>query len=259
MTISLDVILIVSLVALLVGLSKGGMGAVLGVLATPLLSQVMPVANAISLALPLLLVGDAVALWLFWKQWEWRYIRLLMPAAIIGIIAGTLLLTVLDDVTMRRVLAIFTLGFVVYKVWGEGKLGARYTPRDWHATLAGGAAGFGSALANVGGPPFTAYLLLQNLKPLTFVGTTTLFFALVNALKLGLFAVVDAADIPGLAARNLFNLTPLIEAWWVLPIIPAGVWLGRYLVRRIDKVSFERVTLIVLVIAALVLLFVPPR
>ncbi|MDZ4763909.1 MAG: sulfite exporter TauE/SafE family protein [Chloroflexota bacterium] len=259
MTLNLGVIVIVSLVALLIGLSKGGMGAVLGVLATPLLSQVMPVANAISLALPLLLVGDAFALWLYWNKWEWRYIRLLMPAAIAGIIAGTLLLTVLDDVTMRRVLALFTLGFVVYKVWGEKHIGTRYTPHDWHGAVAGGASGFGSALANVGGPPFTAYMLLQNLSPIVFVGTTTLFFAIMNALKLGLFAVVDAADIPGLAARNLFNLSPLVEAWWVLPIIPAGVWLGRYLVRRIDKLSFERVTLVVLVIVALVLLFVPPR
>lgn len=259
MTITPELIIVVGLVALLIGLSKGGMGAVLGVLATPLLSQVMPVASAISLALPLLLVGDAFALWFYWNKWDWKYIRLLFIPSLVGIFAGTLLLTILDDVTMRRILAIFTLGFVVYKVWGEKRIGGTYTPRDWHGVLAGSTSGFGSALANVGGPPFTAYLLLQNLTPITFVGTTTLFFALMNIIKLVLFAIVDAIDIPGIPARNLFNLEPLVEAWWVLPLIPAAVWFGRYLVRRIDKVSFERISLVVLAIVAVFLLVVPPR
>src|SRR5579871_2675942 len=93
------------LVALVIGLSKGGMGAVLGVLVTPMLSLVMPVATAISLALPLLMIGDLFALWSFWKTWDWHYIRLLLPFAIFGIVIGTYLLEKLDNTSLKHILA----------------------------------------------------------------------------------------------------------------------------------------------------------
>jgi uncharacterized membrane protein YfcA len=219
----------IALVALLIGLSKGGMGAVLVVLATPLLSQVMPVTDAISLTLPLLLIADAFALWMYRRTWDMHYIRLMLPAAVVGVIIGTALLASLPDLALRRILGIFTLAFVVYKVWIEARIGAAYTPKPWHGVLAGGASGLASALANNGAPPFTAYMLLQNLTPRAFVGTTTLFFAIVNAIKL-----------PGLIAANLFNFENLTAAWWALPTIPLGVWAGRWIVNRIDKLAFER-------------------
>lgn len=241
-------IAIIALVASLIGLSKGGMGAVLVVLATPLLSQAMPVTEAISLTLPLLLIADAFALWMYRNTWDMRYIRLMLPAAVIGVIIGTALLASLPDLVLRRILGIFTLAFVIYKVWIENWIGAAYTPKPWHGVLAGGASGLASALANNGAPPFTAYMLLQNLTPRAFVGTTTLFFAIVNAIKL-----------PGLVAANLFNFENLVSAWWAIPIIPLGVWAGRWIVTRINKQAFERFILGTLVVASLFLLLtVPP-
>src|ERR1700690_2248230 len=90
------------IVAVLVGLSKGGMGAVLGVLVTPLLNVVMPPVAAISLALPLLMIGDIFALRTYWKTWNMHYVRLLLPMAIIGIVIGTILLKTLDSTTLRH-------------------------------------------------------------------------------------------------------------------------------------------------------------
>jgi len=238
---------IVALVALLIGLSKGGMGAVLVVLATPLLSQVMPVTDAISLTLPLLLIADVFALWMYRRAWDMHYIRLMLPAAVVGVIIGTALLASLPDLALRRILGFFTLAFVIYKVWIEARLGAAYTSKPWHGVLAGGASGLASALANNGAPPFTAYMLLQNLTPRAFVGTTTLFFAIVNAIKL-----------PGLVATDLFNFENLAAAWWSIPIIPVGVWTGHWIVNRIDKQAFERFILATLVAASLFLLLTTP-
>jgi uncharacterized membrane protein YfcA len=231
-------------VALVIGLSKGGMGAVLGVLATPLLSLVMPVPTAISLSLPMLLIGDAFALWFYWKTWDTHYIRLLVPSAILGIIVGTALLASLDNITLRHVLGIFTLVFVVYKIADRWLRSLDYHPRNWHGYIAGAAAGLGSTLANTGGPPFTAYMLLQNVSPTVFVGTTTLFFAIVNLIKL-----------PGLILAGLMNLNDLISVAWVIVLIPVGVYAGRWMVQRVNKAAFDWIMLVVLVIAAAVLLF----
>ena len=236
--------IVLIIVALLIGLSKGGMGAVLGVLVTPLLTLVMPVPAAISLSLPLLMIGDVFALWFFWKTWDMHTIRLLLPPAILGIVVGTYLLATLNNVTLRHILGVFTLLFVVYKIADTRLRALDYQPRQWHGTLSGAASGLGSALANAGSVPFTVYMLLQEVTPTVFVGTTTLYFAIINLLK-----------VPGFILTGLIDLNRLLSVIWVIPVIVAGVYSGRWMIRRINKTAFDWFMLVVLVIASAVLLF----
>ncbi len=231
---------------LIVGFSKGGLGQVLGVLIAPLLAQVMPVSEAISLALPLLLIGDAIALRVYWKTWDIRYIRIMIPGAAIGIALGTALLTQLPDQTLRHILGILTLVYVVYRLFDRYLQIPNYQHRNWHGVLAGAATGFTSALANVGAPPFTAYLLLQNVTPLVFTGTATLFFAINNLLKLG-----------GFVAAGLFDVHRMIEIAWALPLIPLSIWISKKIISRIDQKQFDRLMIGCLFFIALFLLFVP--
>jgi uncharacterized protein len=240
-------ILIVAVVSLLIGLSKGGMGAALVVLVSPLLSLVMPASQAVALPLPLLLTADAFAVWMYWKRWDMRYVRMMLPMSILGIVIGTYMLDNLPDTTIRHLVGVMTLLFIVYRLLDARLKSIQYQPRDWHGYLAGGGAGLASALANTGAVPFTAYMLLQNVTPSVFVGTTTLFFALVNALK-----------VPGYIFTGLLNLDNVLNLLWALPLIPLGVWLGRWLVSHMNKAAFERFMLLVLFVAALVLLFVNP-
>lgn len=236
--------LVVLLVGLLIGLSKGGMGAVLVVLTTPLLSLVMPVQSAISLALPLLLIADGFALWVFWRKWDLHYVRLMLLPGALGVAVGSVILAVLPDFTLRRILGVFTLVFILYRLFASRLTGLAYRPRVWHGYAAGAASGLGSALANTGAPPFTAYMLLQRVPPIVFAGTTTLFFAIINALKL-----------PGLLITGIFDLEQFVATLWVLPTIPVGVLLGRWLIERINPVAFERLLLVLLALAAGLLLF----
>ena len=239
-------VLIVAVCSIFIGLSKGGLGAALVMLATPLLSLVMPVTDAISIVLPMLLIADVFGIWAFWNTWDMAIIRLLLPFTVIGIIVGTYLLATLPDQTLRHILGVFTLGFVAYRLL-SARLGSRsYTHHNWHGHLAGAASGLGSALANVGAPPFTVYMLLQNRTPRVFVGTTTLYFAIVNLLKL-----------PGLVVAGLFDLRDLETVVWALPLIPAGVWLGRWVIVRMNQTAFDRFMLLVLAVAGVFLLVLP--
>ncbi|NPV66068.1 MAG: sulfite exporter TauE/SafE family protein [Anaerolineae bacterium] len=216
------------LAALLIGLSKGGLAGALGGLVVPLLSTVMPVSQAVGLTLPLLMIGDVFALRAFWRQWDGRLLQLLLPAAVIGILAGVALLTRLPDVTLRRILGLFTLVAVAYKLGSDRLRVLRYTPHPWHGALAGGLSGFASALANAGGPPITIYLLLQRLTPLVFLGTNALFFAIVNVIKLPFFL-----------GTSVINADQLLGTIWALPLIPVGVWLSKQLMTRINRQAFE--------------------
>jgi len=216
------------LAALLVGLAKGGLAGALGGLIVPLLSTAMPVSQAAGLVLPMLMIGDVFALRAFWRQWDGRLLRLLLPAAVAGILAGVALLTSLPDVTLRRILGLLTLLAVAYKLGSDRLRALRYTPRPWHGVLAGGTSGFASALANAGGPPITIYLLLQGITPLAFLGTNALFFAIVNAIKLPFFL-----------GAGVIDTEQLLRTVWTLPLIPVGVWLGKQLMTRIDRRAFE--------------------
>jgi uncharacterized membrane protein YfcA len=247
---TLGFILVIILISLLIGLSKGGLGGPAPVaMITPLMSLVMPAGQAVGLVLPLLLFGDVFAVWLYWQKWDNRYLRLLLPMGVVGVALGSLALAILShqDTLMRRVLGLFTLAFVVYKVASVRLQRLSYHPQDWHGYLAGWASGFGSALANLGAPPFTAYMLLQDLTPTIFIGTTTLYFAILNALKL-----------PGVLLTGNLNIHQFFSILWVIPVIPLGVWLGRQSLQHMNPKVFESLMLVLLFALSLFLLFVAP-
>lgn len=217
-----------ALAALLVGVVKGGLGPMPGALLVPLLSTTMPVAQAVGATLPMLIVGDWFALPVYWRKWDGQALRLMLPAAVLGVGMGVVLLTTLPDDALRRALGAFTLIIALYKLGSDTLSAMTYRPRTWHGWLAGWGSGFGSALANVGAPPITAYLLLRRTAPTTFIGTTVIFFLVVNLLKLPVFVIADVLDGP-----------TLLRTLWTLPLIPLGVWLGKELLRHIPQRKFE--------------------
>jgi uncharacterized protein len=244
-----NTILILALATLLIGLSKGGLGGPVPVtLIAPLLSQIMPVPQAIGITLPLLIFADIFALRLYWNKWDMRYIKLMLPLGLVGIVMGAWVLANLDDLSLRRLLGLFTLIAVIYKLVSSSLKSLEYSPRDWHAYVVGWASGFGAAVANVGAPPFTAYMLLQKLDPVTFIGTTTLFFAVANIVKLPLYL-----------QSNTVDLHQILSVAWTFPIIPVGVWLGRRAVNWFNPKYFEWLMVILLFIVSLVLLLSSPR
>lgn len=240
-------VFVIVVVSFIVGLAKGGIGGVLGVLIVPMLTLVMPVSQAISLSLPLLMVGDWFSVWAFWKRWDTRYIKRLLPLAVVGVVVGTFLLKVLPDAALRPILGAFTLLFVIYQLLDYKIKALDYHPRIWHGHFTGAITGLASALANSGSTPFTAYMLLQDIDPTAFVATGTLFFTLLNLVKL-----------PGLMIAGLFDLHDFLSVIWVVPLIPLGVWISRWLIVRMNKRSFDRFMLFVLFLTALYLIIIPP-
>ena len=241
----MDSPLLLIFIGFFIGLVKGGVtGPIGGAIILPLLSQVMTVPEAAGLMLPLLIIGDIFALRFYWREWDWKQVRLMLPAAILGIIIGTFLLFNLPDDVLRRILGVITLIIIGYKLGSDLLKSLEYHHQNWHGYLAGFTAGAMSALANVGGPPANAYLLLQKLEPTTFVGTMTLFFAIVNLIK-----------VPFFSANGIIDVPLLLSIAWIIPLIPLGVWIGRRIIGWINRVWFERAMIIMLIWASLRLLF----
>ncbi len=225
--------------ALLIGLSKGGVGGALPpVLATLLLSGRSSVAAAVALATPMLIVGDAFALWTFWGRWHVGHVRALLPAGVIGVAAGVYLLRGLPDEVLRLTLGIAGLVVVAYKLYVQWHGTDTHVHRGWHAPLAGLLGGTSSAMLNAGGPPIAAYLLLQHLTPVMFTATNTAFFSVVNLLK-----------VPGSLAAGV--VTPGAMLWSVLtcPLVAVGVAVGRRFILWVDPRVFDQLMTAILVLA----------
>lgn len=230
--------------ALMIGMGKGGLGVAFAALATPLMATILPVDKALAVVLVIQMVADVFAVGAHWRRWDTRLAALLIPGALAGVAVGTFFITSVSPQALRTTLAVVILLFTLYKVFERSLLrGRTYTPRPWHSPLAGGISGFASAVANNGGPPVTIYLLLRDLPPRTFIGTTALFFLILNYIK-----------VPFYLYAGLFDWALLRSALWLLPLAPVGVWIGRAFVLRANKELYDRVILFFLVLSALLVL-----
>ncbi|MCO6452593.1 MAG: sulfite exporter TauE/SafE family protein, partial [Caldilineales bacterium] len=210
-------LVIISLVVFMIGLSKGGLGGTMGALATPLLALIMPANEVIGLLLPVLMYADVFAVALHWRRWDRRLVILLVPASLIGVIVGTFFLNSVSPTTLKLVLGIITLLFAAYRLLEQHIHNyVNYKPRSWHGYVAGGVAGFSSSIAHNGGPPVSIYLLLQDVTPRVFIGTSAIFFLILNWLK-----------VPFYWQAGLFDANALMGVLLpVLILVPVGVWLG---------------------------------
>jgi uncharacterized membrane protein YfcA len=233
------------LVTFLISLSKGGLGGMAGTLSTPLMALVMPVNQVLGLLLPIMLLADVFSIALHWRRWNGRLVWLLMPGAVVGVTIGTYFITNVSTHVLKIGLAIIALLFVAYKLLEKRILGSlKYQERNWHGWLAGTTAGFTSAMAHSGVPPISIYLMLQDVSPMVFIATSVLFYAILNWIK-----------VPYYYFTGMFDFRQLWQIAWVFPIVPFGVWFGRWLATKVSKNIFDNIILVLLVITALLLIF----
>ena len=229
---------------LVVGLSKAGLLGGLGVVGVPLLTLVMAPREAAGMMLPVLLCMDAVAIWMYRKECDWNLIRIMLPGAAVGTLGGWALWAVVSDAVVLLMVGVVTLLFVLDAILPlRKKLEGLPPSRPWGAFW-GSIAGFTSFISHTGGPPFQIYTLPRRLPPAVYAGTTAFFFAIVNTAKLVPYYF--------LGQLNVQNLT-LSAA--LAPIGVLGVFIGIYLVRRIDARLFYRIAYWLVFILALQLIW----
>src|ERR1700712_3138234 len=141
----------------------------------------MPVASSLAaprLVAALLLIIDFVAAAPLipnaWKQADRKATAVMVSGALVGVPIGTYFLSRLDPLTTRWIISgfVFALLLLLSSGW-------RYPGKD-HPALSvsiGGLAGFGSGLAQTGGPPIVGYWLGRPIAPVIARANIVLFFA----------------------------------------------------------------------------------
>ena len=98
---------------LIVGLSKAGLLGGLGVVGVPLLALVMPARDAAGMMLPVLLCMDAVAVWMYRKEFDASLLKIMLPGAAVGTLLGWALWALVSDAVVLLMVGIVTLIFVI--------------------------------------------------------------------------------------------------------------------------------------------------
>ena len=178
-------LVLMMLAALVAGMARGfsGFGAAL---------IFVPLAGALvgpKLAAPILVIIDGVfASYLIpsaWKLGDRRDVTLMFTGAIIGVPAGTAILTLFAPLTLRWLIAGMATAML-----GLLMSGWRYRGRPHAlATIAVGAvSGLFSGIAQIGGPPVVSYWLGTNTAHAKLRANIILYFAASTVLSLATYA-----------------------------------------------------------------------
>ena len=226
---------------LIVGVSKGGFGGGLAIVAVPLMSIAIAPPQAAGIMLPILCLMDLYGIWVYRRSWDRAAATVLLPAGLIGVALGAAFFRYLDEGPIRILVGAIALAFVFDAAMRHRRdAGMRDRFPRWLGRLLGAIAGFTSFVAHAGGPPVTAYLLTQRLDKAVFAGTSVMFFTTVNYVKLAPYAWLGQ-----LAPGNLATSASLA------PVALAGVALGAWLNRRISDVWFLRLVHVLLLLTGL--------
>jgi len=234
---------VTALVAVLfLGLAKGGFTGV-GLIATPMLSLLIPPLQAVAIVLPILILQDVMSVWVYRRDWDARNLKIMLPGAVIGVGVAWLFMAKVPEAAVRLAIGIVTLAFVLNQWFGKKPEKERGKPSIWRGAIAGGLSGFTSTISHAGGPPYQIYIMPQRLAKMTFVGTTAIFFAVVNAVK-----IAPVLALGQFTSKNLFTSAVL------LPLAAATNYLGIVLVRRMPSELFYRIVYLVMFLLSLELI-----
>ncbi len=232
--------------AMSVGMSKAALPGV-NTIAIALFAAALPAKQSTGAVLLLLIVGDVFALLLYRRHARLRALLPLIPAVLVGILAGVVFLNYASDTWTKRVIGVILLLVIGVTLWRRRR--ERHDPDSVPggrvmAASYGALGGFTTMVANAGGPVMTMYFLAMRFPMKEFLGTAAYFFAAVNLAK-----------VPFSIGLGILTVDTVLIDLVLIPAVAVGALLGRIIVRRMDQRFFDVFVIAVTILGAVYLLF----
>jgi uncharacterized protein len=225
------------------GASKGGVPGV-GILAVPILAQAIPAGAAAGFLLPLYVISDMYGLWLYRKDFDFWNIQIMVLTGCVGIGIGWATAHYNNDDIVKLMVGIIGIWYTA-DLYFHRKKDVVAKPADIpRGFFWGTIAGFTSFVAHAGGIPFQMYVLPQRLGKMKYAGTSTITFAIINALKL-----------PPYWMLNQINLVSLEKCAYLAPMALFGAWAGFRLTKILREKPFFKAVEIALLLVSLKLIY----
>ncbi|MGD1042136.1 MAG: sulfite exporter TauE/SafE family protein [Sedimentisphaerales bacterium] len=233
---------VVASCAVMVGISKTGLPG-MGILFVPLMAMVIPARQSTGAVLGILILADVFAVSYYHKAAMWRHIIRLIPATLVGIVAGYFVMKVISDSQLKPIIGVIVVVMLAVN-WWRNRRGEDVPTEWWFAEVMGFFAGLTTMMANAAGPVMIVYLLAMRLPKVEFVGTSAWFFFIVNWLK-----------VPFSVHLGLINVESIKLGFIMLPFIIIGAVLGIVALEKMPQKVFEITIQLLALVAAIKLLF----
>lgn len=220
----------------LVGLAKGGLGGAMAIMGMATLSLIVPPVQAAGILLPILLLMDGVSLWSWWKLWDLRLMKAVLPGALLGIAIGWATAAYVSDGAIRLIVGLIALVFVLR--WVTASKQARAEPRAHNpraALIWSTISGYTSFVAHAGGPPYQIYAVPLRLPPAIFTGTSVAVFTIINAVKVIPYFALGQFDTQNLATSAA-----------LMPVAFLSTLAGAAIVKRLSAEVFYPIMYVML-------------
>ncbi len=218
--------------AVLVGVAKTGITGI-SLLFVSLFASIMPARRSTGVVLPLLILGDIVAVLSYRRHAQWGHVWRLLPWAAAGVVVGALAIGRMDERQTRLAIGAIVVGLaILHLLRRSGPKVPVQESAAWFAPLIGMLAGFTTIISNAAGPLMVIYLLAMRLPKMEYMGTGAVFFLMLNLFK-----------APFMIWLGLITPATLLLNAELAPAVIAGTLIGRWLLGRINQRIFENVAL----------------
>jgi uncharacterized protein len=237
---TIDAILVGIAAALVVGLSKTALPGA-GLLSVPLVATIVDGRLIAGASLPILIVADVFAVRWYRRHTRWDLLTPLVGWVAAGFGAGVAFYVVVDSLRVIDVtIGVIVLTMVVIQLLRMWRRRPQRPATARDAALYGTAGGFATFVSNSAGPIMNTYLVGLGLDKEEQVGTSAWFYFVVNVAKVPLFVALGALTGGG----AFFTAETLAWNVAMVPVVVAGVHLGRWLLPRISQSAFVVVVLV---------------
>ena len=150
-----------------------------------------------------------------------------------------------SDAAVRLAVGLISIGFAIFVLARDRVRGNEATKADVPPGILWGAvSGFTSFISHAGGPAFLVYTMPQRLPPRIFAGTSVIFFAAVNVLK-----------IPPYFMLGQFTKENLLQSLLLLPIGILSTLFGVWVTRKVPITRFYNAILALSVLVGVKLIY----
>ncbi|WP_428911531.1 sulfite exporter TauE/SafE family protein [Niallia sp. Krafla_26] len=230
-----SLILAIMLAGLLTSFGKTTGLNVLGIFTVTMLSLFFPAKEAVGLLLPVLLMGDLLAVIYYRRTVVWKHLFSLVPWILLGVLAGYFVLSFSDNEQLKIMLGYLIIGlnlFQIIKDYFGSKMDHSLPSSIWFIGLMGILAGFATMIGNVAGTVMAIYLLAHRLPKNEFVGTGAWFYLFVNVIKVPFYIHL------GMITANSFTINLM-----AIPAVALGAFVGIKVLPRIPQQMFKWIIL----------------
>ncbi|MCC6194472.1 MAG: sulfite exporter TauE/SafE family protein [Burkholderiales bacterium] len=209
---------------------RGAAGFGSGVIATPLLTFVLPLSTTAPMITAIGLMVSTQQAVRDWRLIDWRRIVVFIPGSIAGVALGLLIFKTVDQAALARWLGAYILAYALYRLFGERILARRITLPRWLVHPLAAMGGFVATIfGGLAGPIYVTYFDALDLSKGVFrvtVSTTLLILGVVRSI--------------GYVATGVFRKEDAILVAAALLPVAAGVIIGERLHDKLDPKAFRK-------------------